>query len=99
VQYSKYISNILAKAAKQLHDYTLADDSTLCFDPPFNAAFKLLNQRHKTVIADLPLLAVYYQFCGFAKTFRVFFLDDTALPAITIHQAVVVVDLYRMAPA
>jgi hypothetical protein len=29
----------------------------------------------------------------------VFFLDDTALPAITIYQASVVVDLYRMAPA
>lgn len=60
VKYSSYVSSIMEKTGKQLHGYLLADYSTLCFDPPFHAAFKSLLERHKAVIANLPLLAVYY---------------------------------------
>jgi hypothetical protein len=85
ISYKDYSNAISSIIASQLPSFTQADRSTLCLDPPFQKSIQYLHEKHQALLANLPIFTVYYQYCGFAKTFRVFFIDDSSLPNIAIY--------------
>lgn len=96
VSYSKYINSILKEMKFYMTGFSEASNSTICLSPPFNVAYKLLTTSYNSVLNNLPLLAAYYQYCGFGVNYKILFVDDSKFPTITIYQGTVVVDLYRL---